>query len=611
MALSLSFTPSPVKPLDLKAMVVALGGGFSRCREVRSWLRFAAIDAMYHFCRGRLVHVTVVALATLPGLVFASAVSAAPRLSVAYGVLGERNLAASVRVADAPRGARAVLESRTPSRRARQRARRVLSAGRARLGWRVPRALRAVVVRARIVSARGRTLTVGRWRTLRVSGAPGVSPVATVKARQVRSAPAPGQPGPVVLTGAPAVSVGEVLALGIGDATPTGLLARITAVTPAAGGTIVQTVPATLPEVLPVGQLDVRLDTAALRPRAAPKSLFGRAVTCDSGAEMQAGGAASVSAGVRLQAGWSFPFSITARFEGNVSAHADLSASVSGQASCTLPTTELLPAPARLGAYTFTVGPIPIVLVPTVQLHLAANASVQAAVQTSATASMTARAGVQYDGHFDAFGHLTPVLGFKRPALTTTGNAQATLTPTLDVLISGIGGPRVDLAAGLKLTADVNTAPWWTLTAPVSLGAQLRLDIWKLQLASDRLSIFTAEPTLADSDHPDPPVVAPPPPPTTPPGDCGTIPFDYERAPGERYTVMYLEVVSGLVTCTRAREVMARYERHIPPCPNDGGNSCRITYSDGWICQTPTAASFPRVQTCSRGGTVINGSVRR
>lgn len=456
--------------------------------------------------------------------------AAKPRLSVLYGATGPR-LQASGTVTEAPRGARAVLETRVGGR-VRARIRGPLGrAGRVKLSWRYPASLHSVTVRVRVISRakRPRLVALGGWRTIRLTGARRARAVADISASQVQSAPTAGEPGPLELKSTQTVRVGEVLGLGVGDATPDGLLARVTGVSTSNGRTIAQTVPATLPEVLPSGALDVQLVDLPVRASAEPtRQTFGRALSCEGGAQMQAGGAATVSADVTLQAGWSFPFKMTARFEGAVKAKAELSAAVSGAASCTLGSTAMLPQPIRLGAYTFTIGPVPVVLVPKVQLYLSADASVQAAINTNAVATVGANAGVQYDGRtFSPIGGLHRSFSFQPPTLTASGNAQATLTPTLDVLVNGIGGPRVDLNAGLKLSADITKAPWWKLTAPIDLGAQLRLDAWKVHLASPRLSVFSTEPQLAAAQTQAPPAPpAPPPPPPPPPPAPPTGPLE-------------------------------------------------------------------------------------
>jgi hypothetical protein len=511
--------------------------------------------------------------------------AAAPRsrtaVSVAYGVTAARTLDVAVRLTRTQRGTRVVLESRSPSGRPVVRTSRRVQAGRARLRWRVPRSLASVSVRVRVVSGapRRRTLTRTSWRTLQISGIGPTAPVADVAAPDVRSAPVPGQPGPVQLAGASDVRVGQVLALGIGDATPLGLLARVVAVTQTPSGTLAQTVPATLPEVVPSGAVDITLPTEPARSlRAAP---VGREVACAGGTKLQAKGSASVSAGVRLHVGWRFPLRINARFEGSVRAQAALAASVTGQASCTLPKTALLTRPLRLGTYTFSIGPVPVVVVAQAQLYLAASASVQAAVTTTATASLTATAGVHYtDGAFGPIGTLTPTITHQAPKLTASGNAQLAISPTLDVLIDGIAGPRIDLVAGLKLDADIARTPWWVLSAPMSLGAQLRLDIWKAQLASDRLVVFSAEPRLADANTPTAPPPPPPgpPPPPAPPAPrtiaCGDRFF---RPSGGGFALLVNDLRARRVSCARALTIA-------------GTHTLGAALPAGWRCRAAGAA---------------------
>jgi hypothetical protein len=465
----------------------------------------------------------------------AAAAAAAPgRLSVVYGVAGQRQVEASARVIKAPRGARALLESRL-KRTSRVRNRGQIRNSSARLRWRYPAGSRAITIRVRVVSKARKTIATGRWRTITVAGLPRPRTVAPVVAAGVRTAPAPGQAGDVVLSGNRTIQPGQVLALGVGPATPDGLLARITAVRRVGGQTVATTVPATLPEVLPVGALDLQLN--ALPPaftrmglRAAPGQPFTRPVKCTNEATLAASGSASLTADVGLHVGWRFPNRVSARFEGVVEARSELSAAVSGAASCKLEPTPLLAQPIRLGAYTFTIGPVPVVLVPNVQFYVSASGSVEAALSTRLVSSLKANAGVQYENNrFSQFGGLTPSSSFTPPTLTASGTAQAAIAPTLDVLINGIGGPRVDLTAGLKLAADIAGTPWWKLTAPLNMGAQLRLDIWRAHLASSRLTVFSAEPQIAAAQTPAP-LPAPPPAPEPPPPPAPAPPPPRERA---------------------------------------------------------------------------------
>ncbi len=427
--------------------------------------------------------------------------SAKPTLSVLYGMTGDR-VHASGLVTEAPSGALAVLETRVGSRVVR-RARARVRGGRLRVSWRYPPGIRTATVRVRVLSSgrRPRVIAVGRYRTLRIAGAQRARKVADVKASQVRSAPEPGKPGRVELPRNSPVRVGEVLALGVGKATPDGLLARITAVDRSAGRTVASTVPATLTEVLPAGELDVRLDELAMR---SARAAANRPVRCSSGAVLQVSATAGVTTRLDLRVSWSLPFTITARFGASVQARARVGASISGSGRCALGPFALLPRPFTLGHFTFAIGPVPVVLTPKLQLFVSGDTCFRAAASTSASAAVGVSAGVQYDDGFSPFGGLTRSFTFDPPRLSASGRIQGRVTPVVDVLVNGIGGPRIDFNAGLKLAADINANPWWRLTAPLSVGAQLRLDVWRLRLASRRLQVFAAEPLLTQASGPAP-----------------------------------------------------------------------------------------------------------
>ncbi|MDQ6851919.1 MAG: hypothetical protein M3070_18655, partial [Actinomycetota bacterium] len=465
--------------------------------------------------RRRIAAMVAASLLAISGAVVlddAPAAAAQSDFAVIYGVGANRTLHASGRLPKAPRGARALLETRS-GKKGNVRSAAKLRSGQFRLRWRYPSRTRSLIVRVRVLAGgkSKQSLAVGKWQTFPVAKMPKPRPIAKVHTNQVASIPAPGQPGKVVLKRNVRVSRGQVIALGASTETPNGLLARVTSVARSKRQTVADTVPTTLPEVLPVGAMDVTMPETSLsagqraRTRAGGVgAALGKAFSCQNSQTMQASASASLSAGLRLQAGWKwgFPPKITARFEGSVTAGAELAASVTGEASCTLNPTPILPKPVSLGVYTFDVG-VPVVLRPQAQIYLAANAEVKGSLATSLKASVTATAGVKYDGqNFKPIGGLTPRFTYQPPTLSASGSAQASLAPTIDVLFYGVSGPRIDFTAALKLQADANANPWWRLTAPLSLGAQLRLDVWKLHLASPRLRVWSAEPQIAAAPGP-------------------------------------------------------------------------------------------------------------
>lgn len=446
------------------------------------------------------------------GALAAPARAARHNLAVVYGVGAKHTLYASGTLSRAPKGAVVSLQTRS-GKRITTRAHRKLATGRIALSWRYPKPARSLRVRVRVTARhRHRTTTVstGRWRTLRLSRTTPTLTVAPVAPASVTAVPPAGQPGTVQLAGPANVSVGQVIAVAPEPQAPDGLLAKVTSVTQdATGSTFAETVPATLPEVVPTGAMDIRIPRTALElggvgaggrahARSALGSQLSQAFSCTNGIEMKAGAEASLSAGVDLSASWHWglPPSVEVRFEGDVTARAKVNASVNAEATCSLAPTALLSQPISLGTYTFSVGPVPVVVRPQAQLYLSASGTVHGGVATSAETSISATAGVQSDhGQFKPFGKLSPTLHFTPPTVDAAATIQAAVAPTLDVLLYGVAGPRIDLSAGLKLQAEPTARPWWRLTAPMSLGAQLRMDV--LKLSSPRYTVWSAEPELA------------------------------------------------------------------------------------------------------------------
>jgi ABC-2 type transport system ATP-binding protein len=286
------------------------------------------------------------------------------------------------------------------------------------------------------------------------------------------------------------------------------LLATILSKSSDGGNTQYVTTSAALPDVIPVGALDVAIDSNGsgaasselLKSSGALGDLLSKQVDCSAGAKLTASAKASMEAKVGLDASWG-PFSgVKAKFTGSVTAGLSVGASVSGYGKCSAGPYQLSPTGIPLGAFTFTVGPVPVYVAVKGNAAVTASANATAEMSTSASASATASAGIKYDGGFRPFGGFTHTISQQAPKLTAAGSAQVNVNPRVDLLIYGVAGPRVDFNAGLKLSASNDANPWWKLTAPMDLGASLNLEAWKLHLSSGRLKVWSAEPVLAQAD---------------------------------------------------------------------------------------------------------------
>ena len=470
--------------------------------------------------RGTRRLAALVALTIAAAGVFAlpPAADAKARVSAAYGVVGKRTVYATAEVTGAKRRTKVLLETAQGSRKGRKivRQARKLKRGRAKLHWKYRKRTKRLIVRVRVVRPRAgrkpRTLATGRFKVLRLDGLKRAAPVAAVPSRAVVTAPAPGTPGDLVLRKRSGVNAGDIVAIGFGPATPEGLLAKATKVRRAGSQIVVSTQPATLPEAVPVGELDLALPAEEARTAtASPFQRLAKALECTNQRQAEARGEASVSAGLNVTTAWRRPkrFSLpklTARFEGDVRANLNAGVSISGEAECHMDRQPLFPAPIKLHTFATSIGPVPIVGVVDGQIYLSGQANASGKIESSVKASAGASAGVEYDGSgFKPFGKLDKSFTAQPPTVTASGSIQANLAPAVNVRFYGVGGPEMDFSGGLKLAADIHPAPgepWWKVTAPLDLGVKLRLNAFTLNLESPRFSVWNEEPELLRATTP-------------------------------------------------------------------------------------------------------------
>jgi hypothetical protein len=331
----------------------------------------------------------------------------------------------------------------------------------------------------------------------------------------VLSVPPPGQSGEVRITGSPDIQVGDIIAVGLGPGTPNGFLGRVTSVRVEGGITILGTSPATLMEALPEGEFSKHLEggeidsegsSLAASPSSAPSSSSKPALRrrvslvlqCSGGAQLRAVGTVAVNPEIDIDAGWS-PFSgVHAHFIGRVTASSELSASADASASCNVGPAELFKR--TLSPIEFTVGPVPVVVVPQISAYLSAEAAAQASVETEVHGSVTAEAGIEYS---DGAAH--PVAGFEKafgwtpPEPEGSAHVEAKVSPTIDLLLYGVGGPEAVFNAGLAVDANPTVEPAWTLTAPVSLTAKLAVPV--LGISTPTLTVYKHSFLLAQADE--------------------------------------------------------------------------------------------------------------
>jgi YVTN family beta-propeller protein len=317
--------------------------------------------------------------------------------------------------------------------------------------------------------------------------------------------PPDGQQVITLADGVHAPATGTILALGVTGATPDGLLAQVISTSAGPGGTTLATTnPASLTSAVSNASIDLaaalsaadiasgatasgNYQPAAVTPsqvapafRAAAQPTLAQKIkknfSCSASVTASITGAVSVSPSFSLTAHWGSVSVKDASFSGTVTEDAELTASITAAASCDLDKTPLLASPIVFRPIVFNVGPIPVVIIPELQLYLTASGNVTAQISAQAGQQATATAGLTWSK-----GTLSRVAGWSNsfsqstvpPAQGLSGQAGAAVGPALSLLVYGVAGPQFTAAASIELDVAPASTPWWELIGGLDAGARL------------------------------------------------------------------------------------------------------------------------------------------
>lgn len=404
------------------------------------------------------------------------------------------------------RSGRVVVQRRAPSGWTRIAAGRRAKTGTFALTWIVR--LRPGRIRVRVVAYEGsRVVAASLPRRLVVKARGGAAVVVSpktvvVSSTTVRSAPEPGTVGVLSYAGGNTVQAGQIVAIGVGPATPDGFLGQVTSVKSTGGETVVSTKPATLLQAIKTGSFDEKFGS----PTSALSHAAKRALIRAASSSLSCSGSASAkltaptpSLGISLEprAHWSFFRLKSASLSARAHADGSLTATLTGQGSCSLSPTTIAKFAGPTAA--FSIGPVPVVITSEITVDVEADAQAGASLTTGIRVGFDAQAGIGWtrNNGFYPIDSFTQKFTYTPPTLTANASAEAQLIPKVNVLFYGVGGPEIALKSGLGLNADTTKNPWWTLSAPVDLSA--KLDVPELGLSSPTLDVYKHTFTLATS----------------------------------------------------------------------------------------------------------------
>jgi alpha-tubulin suppressor-like RCC1 family protein len=346
--------------------------------------------------------------------------------------------------------------------------------------------------------------------------------------------------GPRVLTitgsAARAVRVGDSLSSGVTSAAPYGYLVKVTKVAHKSGSSATLEVEnTTLLAALPTGEIDstetieapasaallVRLipsegsldagssarsaRTQAPRAHTAGFSLQTTNLSCTTSAGVHVEDpTVTFTPSISLQAKWGFLKVESATFTATVTEAIALGVDAEAGAKCETndPGIGLLPQPITLPDVDVQVGPVPVIISPTLQLYLSGSAGITAKASAALTQTASATVGANY-----SHGTITPISSVSNnftPAFSAEGDASAevALTPTVDTKIYDVAGPSFDVGVAAKFDANTSKNPWWTLQGCLQGGVGFVVELLDIDWSDPHLLSLCKTLLSASGSHP-------------------------------------------------------------------------------------------------------------
>lgn len=316
-----------------------------------------------------------------------------------------------------------------------------------------------------------------------------VADTTTIAATSIKQGSRPGTTGTVQVRGA--FAEGDLLVSGPTPATPEGLLVRLGArqdVSAEMTTFAAMTVPLTT--VIPRGSFaqtvvgratlngssrgSLSAAAATLTPGTfAMVDPFRKTVPCSSRATMGMEAKVDATISARITAQWDVSHPDTSAVGVTAVAHAAgiMNAWVTGAAACE-GTKSKLGGSVPLGTVVVDVGPIPVVLVRSLQFVAEGSAGTQAPMSASVVTDVTTDAALRATTRGRTSSVQLPTLDAKAGPPSASGSGAATLLvgAKLRARLYGWDGAYASVKVGPNITANRSADPWWNVDAHITAG---------------------------------------------------------------------------------------------------------------------------------------------
>lgn len=309
-------------------------------------------------------------------------------------------------------------------------------------------------------SAAAHTTSAARAQAALTAAAVIPATTKSMTAADIASVTTSGSTMTITLAATPTVKVGDIMVAGIGQATPDGLIAKVTKIS----GKTVTATPATLRQAVPQGSFSATDAFASVS-----SGTLAATLACGAGGgQVALGGSATVTVKPVISASWtatSASVTITASASGTSEALAN---EVPPDYTCS--PTAYLGSTTKLAPVQVSIKGIPVVVTPQLRWFVQSTvkttrlATVDVSQTFTAAGSLTDNAG-KYTVHGgSATSHTANVAG--APGFGLSNNqVSVSIGPAVTMGLFGRSGPTVKIGLGAALTTSTTAAPWWTADA--------------------------------------------------------------------------------------------------------------------------------------------------
>jgi hypothetical protein len=131
-----------------------------------------------------------------------------------------------------------------------------------------------------------------------------------------------------------------------------------------------------------------------------------------------------------------------------------------------------------LNPIVFWVGFVPVVITPVLTFNVGVDAEALAGVATSITQTANLTVGVSYDdGIWSPVTDFSTSFGWEPPTLTAGCEVKGYVGPQLSLLLYGLVGPYGEITGYLELDADLFKTPWWELYGGLEADVGFRIEV--------------------------------------------------------------------------------------------------------------------------------------